>query len=552
MDTAMQDEPRPLVSVIIIFLNAEGFIQEAIESVFAQVYDTWELLLVDDGSSDGSPDIARVVVEQHPGKVRYLDHPGHQNRGMSASRNLGIANAQGEYIAFLDADDVWLPDKLKKQVAILESQPEAGMLYGLSQWWYSWTGNPEDSQRDFIHELGVPPDTLIQPPTLLTLFFLSQQAAIPNPSNILVRREIFDKVGGFEEILRGMYEDQAFYAKVCLVTPVFASRECWDRYRQHPDSSSANTLRKGEEFTTRLFFLNWLAAYMDSQGIEGTETRRLLRKEIWIYRYPFLYLLFRSWQPEVRRLITLLAQKARRTIPAPVRSRLMARWRNQDYCPPIGWAHLGNLRRLTPFSREFGYDRGLPIDRYYIDKFLSDYQTDIRGHVLEIADNAYTHRFGGKHVTKSDVLHVVPGNPKATIVGDLTRANHIPSDTFDCIILTQTLQFIYEVREALKTLYRITKPGGVVLATIPGISPVSRYDMERWGHYWGFTTLSVRRLFEGVFPADHVQTETFGNVLTATAFLYGMAAEELKQLEIEFFDPDYEVIIAVRAVKPEA
>jgi glycosyltransferase involved in cell wall biosynthesis len=547
----MREGIGPSVSVILIFLNAERFIQEAIESVFAQNYESWELLLVDDGSSDSSTLIARKIMEKHPVKVRYFDHPGHQNRGMSASRNLGVANAQGKYIAFLDSDDVWLPDKLKRQVAILDSQPEAGMLYGLSQWWYSWTGNPEDSRRDFIHELGVPSNTLIQPPTLLTLFFLSQQAAIPNPSNILVRREIYEKVGGFEETLRGMYEDQAFCAKVCLAAPVFASSECWDRYRQHPDSSSSNMYRKGEEFTARLLFLNWLSNYLDYQGIKDQETRRLLRKEIWIYRYPFFRLVFRNWQPWVKGLRAFLIRAARRVIPAPIRSWLWARWHGQEYRPPIGWVRLGNLKRVTPLSRDFGYDRGLPIDRYYIEKFLSDHQPDIKGNVLEIADDTYTRRFGEGRVLQSDVLHVVPGNPKATIVGDLARADHIPSDAFDCIILTQTLQFIFDVKEVLQTLYRITKPGGVVLATIPGISPVSRYDMERWGHYWGFTSLSARRLFEEVFLADHVHTTAFGNVLTATAFLYGMATEELTQPELDNIDPDYEVIIAIRAVKSE-
>ena len=551
----MQDERTPLVSVIIIFLNAERFLKEAIESVFAQEYDTWELLLVDDGSSDGSTAIACAFMEQHPGRVCYLEHPGHQNRGKCASRNLGIGNARGEYIAFLDADDVWLPDKLKSQIAILEAQPEAGMLYGLSLWWYSWTGNPEDSQRDFVHELGVPPDTLIQPPTLLTLFFLSQQATIPGPSNILVRREIFEKVGGFEEVFQGMYdvyEDQAFYAKVCLAATVFVSDECWDRYRQHPDSSYANTKKKGEEFKTRLFFLNWLAAYMDSKGNKSMDARRLLRKEIFIYRYPVFYHLFRSRQSIIKRVKFLLVRTARRIIPAPIYTWLWARWHNQEYRPPTGWVRLGSLRRVTPFSREFGYDRGLPIDRYYIEEFLSNHLADIRGHVLEIEDETYTRGFGGERVTQSDVLHAVPGNTKATIVGDLTNADYIASNTFDCVILTQTLQFIYDIRAALQTLYRITKPGGVVLATFPGISLISRYDMERWGDYWRFTSLSARRLFEEVFPADYVQTTAYGNVLAATAFLYGMAADELKQQEIEHIDPDYEVIIAVRAKKLEA
>src|SRR5215207_10509527 len=138
---------KPLVSCIIIFLNAERFMREAIESVFAQTYDNWELLLVDDGSTDGSTHMALRYAERHSGKVRYLEHLGHQNRGMSASRNLGLSHAKGEYIGFLDADDVWLPHKLQQQVQILNSHPEAGMVYGTWQYWYSWTGRPEDIQR---------------------------------------------------------------------------------------------------------------------------------------------------------------------------------------------------------------------------------------------------------------------------------------------------------------------------------------------------------------------------------------------------------------------
>lgn len=236
--------------------------------------------------------------------------------------------------------------------------------------------------------------------------------------------------------------------------------------------------------------------------------------------------------------------------PLPFRRWLWAKWKGIDYAPPVGWVRLGSLRRLTPISREFGYDRGLPIDRYYIERFLSANASDIRGHVLEIADNTYTRRFGGDRVIKSDVLHVREGDPPATIVGDLTCADQIPSDTFDCVILTQTLQLIYDVPAALRTVRRIVKPGGAVLATAPGITPISRYDMERWGCFWAFTSLSARRLFEEVFPATEIKTETHGNVLAASAFLYGIAAEELGQSELDSDDPDYEVIVTVRAVRP--
>jgi SAM-dependent methyltransferase len=251
-----------------------------------------------------------------------------------------------------------------------------------------------------------------------------------------------------------------------------------------------------------------------------------------------------------KKLNGLVMVIARRTIPSPVRHWLWAKWKGIDYTAPVGWVRFGSLRRVIPFSREFGYDRGMPVDRYYIEGFLSAHSSDVCGHVLEIADNTYTRRFGSDRVTKSDALHLEAGNPKATLVSDLTCADHIPSDSFDCVILTQTLQFIYDVPAALRTVQRILKPGGIVLVTVPGISPISRYDMERWGHFWAFTTQSARRLFEEVFPSTHVELTAHGNVLAAIAFLHGLSTQELCRKELDYRDADYEVIITIRAVKP--
>lgn len=212
--------------------------------------------------------------------------------------------------------------------------------------------------------------------------------------------------------------------------------------------------------------------------------------------------------------------------------------------------NLGQLHRLTPISSVFGFDRGTPIRRYYIENFMIRNAADIRGKVLEIGDNSYTRKFGGGRVLCSDVLDIRKDNPKATLVADLTSADGIPSDIFDCAIITQTLHVIYDVRSAVKELHRIIKPGGVLLATFPGISQISRYDMECWGDYWRFTTLSARRLFEEAFPESDVRAEAYGNVLTAVASLHGLAAEELKREELDYYDQDYEVLITVRAVKP--
>jgi SAM-dependent methyltransferase len=215
-----------------------------------------------------------------------------------------------------------------------------------------------------------------------------------------------------------------------------------------------------------------------------------------------------------------------------------------------GTLGFGDLRRLTPISRMYGRDRGLPIHRYYIEAFLSRHALDIQGHVLEIGDDTYTRKFGGIQVIRSDVLHVVEGNPQATIVADLTCADHLPGDQFDCIIFTQTLQMIYDIRSALRHLHRILKPEGVLLVTSHGITPIHRREgRDDWGEYWHFTTQSTRRLFGEFFPAAHLGFKVYGNVLTATAYLQGLSAEELSPDELDYPDPDYEVIIGVRAVK---
>ncbi|QFS50341.1 class I SAM-dependent methyltransferase [Nostoc sphaeroides] len=240
----------------------------------------------------------------------------------------------------------------------------------------------------------------------------------------------------------------------------------------------------------------------------------------------------------------------KRTLPIPVRNYLKSQWQRDKLYPPFGKVGFGNLRSLKPISDCWGIDRGQPVDRYYIENFLADHSSDIQGRVLEIGDNSYTLRFGGDNIKKSDVLHAIEGNPEATIVGDLSNANHIPSDTFDCFILTQTLQYVYDLQSGLKTIYRILKPGGIVLATLPSITPLSDAQWNKcW--YWGFTTVSTQRLFEEVFTPANIQVKTYGNVLTASAFLQGLASQELRKEELDYRDSNYEVTITVRAVKPQ-
>lgn len=215
----------------------------------------------------------------------------------------------------------------------------------------------------------------------------------------------------------------------------------------------------------------------------------------------------------------------------------------------LDWTWGNSLRRTHPIRRDFGWQSGRPIDRYYTeDHFLSTYRSDIRGRVLEIGDDRYTREFGKEKVTVSEILNVNPGMG-GTIQADLTDAGHIPSNTYDCAILTFTLQFIFDVPAAIKTLARILRPGGVLLVIVPGISQIARYDMDNWGEFWRFTSLSARRLFEQAFRPEDITITTYGNVLSALASLHGLHSTELTKAELDHWDRDYELVIGIRAVK---
>jgi glycosyltransferase involved in cell wall biosynthesis len=292
---------KPLVSAITIFLNAERFMHEAVASVLAQTYDNWELLLVDDGSTDGSTALAHRYAARHPRQVQYLQHDGHQNRGMSVSRNLGIRHARGKYIAFLDADDVWLPHKLERQLAALGAQPAAGMVCGQTEYWSSWTQPDSTSDgQNVVYPTGLPGNTLVTPPALL-IRFLRNQTRSPGTCSVLLRREVVDVVGGFEEHFRGMYEDQAFFAKVCLLVPVLMMDGCSARYRQHGDSCYSRAKRTGMVAAAERTYLTWLARYVWKHPDRGGEAWEALHDILWPYRYPLLHRLSRYVLPAAPR-----------------------------------------------------------------------------------------------------------------------------------------------------------------------------------------------------------------------------------------------------------
>lgn len=252
------------------------------------------------------------------------------------------------------------------------------------------------------------------------------------------------------------------------------------------------------------------------------------------------------------RLADFIRSIATKLLPEPVRKWIRKQQRVLKLqSVPVGTVDFGSLKRLTPISPIFGIDRDLiSVERHYIEDFLKTHQSDIAGRVLEMGEPLYTEKFGGTAVTKSDVLNYVEGNPKATIVADLTDAPHIPDNTFDCIVITQTLQMIFEVDKAIATMHRILKPGGVVLATSHGITKVARREgIDDWGEYWHFTTQSSKKLFGDVFGRAHIDVSSYGNILTTIASLHGLAASEIDPVELDHNDPDYELLVMVRAVK---
>ena len=258
----------PRVSAIIIVRDGEQFIAEAIESVIAQDGVTWELIVVDDGSSDGTEAIVDSFAARLEGRLRLLRHSGHANLGMSASRNLGITESRGDYVAFLDADDLWVPGKLAEQVAILDCEPASAMVYGRSLIWHSW--NSADDQRDFYYDLGVGADATYPSGSLFRQLLANRHQA-PTTCNAMIRRGALLAVGGCDPGLRGMFEDQLLFAKLVLEYPVHVSSRCWAHYRQHARSASAALNDPLMVELARLRYLAALGSYMRQKG--GTRIR---------------------------------------------------------------------------------------------------------------------------------------------------------------------------------------------------------------------------------------------------------------------------------------
>ncbi len=277
--------------------------EEAIESVLHQEYQNWELLLVDDGSSDRSTAIAQKYAASYPAQIIYCEHAGHVNKGLSASRNEGIRQAKGALIACLDADDVWLPAKLAQQVAIFQRHPGIAMVAEASTYWYSWA---DATKKDVPISVGAPQDKVYGPAELFSHLYPLSSGAAPCPSGLMLTKDAIARVGGFEESFTkkyALYEDQAFLNKVYLKESVYISSACNNLYRQREGSIVQWVHADGQYHAVRRFFLEWFAAYLQQQQATDPGLEKLLRKALHPYHHPRLHYLTNTLPARLRRIL---------------------------------------------------------------------------------------------------------------------------------------------------------------------------------------------------------------------------------------------------------
>lgn len=528
------------ISVVITCYNHGKYLAEAIRSIDRQQNVNVEIVVVDDGSTDNT----KIVAQSFP-HVKYVYQ---ENQGLSAARNTGIKNSTGAYLVFLDADDWLLDGALATNLHFLKEDHHFAFVSGTYQYSFEKT----NQVYDIIREVN---SNHYQ--EFLRCNYIGMHGAV------MYRRWAFDFYQ-FDTTLKAS-EDYDMFLNLARKFPVFHHTKPMAAYRIHGNNMSGN-IPMMLDYTLKVvkrqlpYLRNEQEKEVIKKGIRGWKSwycNELYKK---LYPLPVFakshskaelnmlwkydkYLLLKYLTHQNLKLGKWLALKC---LPKRVLKRLNI-GNNKNQIPAVGKIKKGDFDRITPFSIDFGYDRGGPIDRYYIDNFLLHNALSIKGRVLEIGDNFYTTKYGGSKVLKSDVLNIYEC-PEATFVGDLSDAPHLPSNAFDCIILTQTLQFIYDYKNAIDTCYRILKHSGLLLLTVPGISNI---DHDEWKDYWlwSFTAKSIERILLESFSSENIQVQAHGNVLSATSFLYGMGVTELTNHQLNYSDPHYQLVITARAKK---
>jgi len=514
---------KPAVTVVIPCFNLGAYLDEAVQSVLAQTREDAEILIVDDGSDE--PVTTHLLASYRRPRTRVIRTA---NRGLASARNTGLEEARGRFVSFLDADDVLERRFLERLIGRLEADDSLGFA---SCWLTAFGAREFDWQPE---RCDFP--WLLAEDTVCT--------AAP------VRREALLAIGGFDERpgLFG-YEDWALAVDLVehghrgeiVPEPLF-------RYRIRPGSMTSECTKPRNHMRV---FETMMEKHADSyaahaDGVLDAIAQRIDALEALFHDSPppRPRLDGEPWQTAIPRL-----ERHRRGLEQALEEGAGAAPAEAAGGEPAGPAPVawGSLRRTEPVSRVWGLDRGQPVDRFYVERFLEAHAEDIRGDVLEVKDPGYVKRFE-RGARSYAVLDVAEHNEQATLVADLTQAESLPAGAFDCIVLTQTLQFLYDVETAVANLHRALAPGGVLLVTAPCVSRID-YEAGVGADFWRFTAASARRLFARRFADERVAVESLGNVLACTAFLYGLASDELDRAELERHDPYFPLLVAVRAVK---
>lgn len=518
---------RRTVSIVLTTFNHARFLGDALASVAAQTVAAYEVIVVDDGSTDDPAS----VVKAWP-SVQLIRQT---NQGLSAARNVGWRAATGDFVVFLDADDLLRPNALAVNIQRFECVPESAFVY---------------AGHEVIDEYGAHLRTGFAHGDGSDAYerFLRGNA-VGMHATVMYRRDRIAEAGGFDTSLVAA-EDYELLLRLSRRFKVGFSPDIIAEYRRHGENMSSDVtrmlraslrvLREQKSFAQqeRRWQSALAAGFLDMREFYARQALLRLYSDIRQRRLVPRGMLASAYvaMAAPHACLSLVARSLRDRL---LRSRAV---------PAIGRVGFGDLRRTSPICRDFGFSRGRPIDRRYIESFLHRHADDIRGRVLEIADNSYTRQFGGTRVLSSDILHVDVDHAAATLIGDLASDMRLPSEAFDCIILTQTLHLIFDVHGAIATLHRMLKPGGVLLMTVPGVSSVDRGE---WGGtwFWSFTPAALERLLGEQFTRESVAVSDYGNVLAASAFLYGLADVELDSVELDSRDSKYPVIVTARAVR---
>jgi glycosyltransferase involved in cell wall biosynthesis/SAM-dependent methyltransferase len=513
------------VAVVVTTYNHVAYLDDAIGSVICQSVPADEIIVVDDGSTD-HPDI---VVSRYS-QVRLIRQ---RNQGLSAARNNGLQAAVSDKIIFLDADDRLCRDAIEAGLQCFLRHLEAGFVYGGFR---HVDAVGDITSGPICHDIGPDPH----------ITFLRGNQVGMHGTVMYDRRRLLD-AGGFDLSLRRC-EDYDIYLRMSRNHSVASHHHVVAEYRLHGTNMSSNYLEMLHS-AQRV-----LARYRPPERSGPAAAAWRQGQANW-RRYYFGEILR---LPPVHRIVVgvrasptlaarYLIQRLERALPQGLifsLKRLMGR-----RPLPLGRVRFGDFDRPSPISPNFGFDRGTPVDRYYIEAFLAAHSSDIKGRAMEVGDSFYCRKFG-TGIVHQDVLHVAADDPEATIVGDLSVPGVLPEGAFDCMIVTQTLHLIYNMHAAVAAMYLALKPGGVLLLTCPGVSQV---DREKWGTawFWSITRPAAERMFGDVFAPANVAVETRGNVYAAVCFLEGLALEEVDAAKLDVLDAAYPVIVTVRARKPE-